>query len=93
MSGRSCLPGGVMPLEDVDEVAALARENDAWVLSDEIYSRLIYKDDGDGEEKQKEKEKEEEETGGGKPEIPSVFALPGMEERTAGRCKSSLFDP
>ena len=66
-----------MPLEDVDEVAALARENDAWVLSDEIYSRLVYKDDGDGEEK-------EEETAGGKPEIPSVFALPGMQERTVG---------
>jgi aspartate/methionine/tyrosine aminotransferase len=38
--------GGVMPLEDVQEVAALAVKHDAWVLSDEIYSRLVYKDGG-----------------------------------------------
>lgn len=34
--------GGVMPSEDVEEVARVAKENDAWVLTDEIYSRLVY---------------------------------------------------
>ena len=28
--------GGVMPSDDVEEVAAIATENDAWVLTDEI---------------------------------------------------------
>ena len=54
--------GGVMPAEDVETIAQLAMENDAWVLTDEIYSRLVYPE------------------GGG--EAPSVFALPGMKERT-----------
>ena len=34
--------GGVMPSDDVEEVARVATENDAWVLADEIYSRLVY---------------------------------------------------
>ena len=34
--------GGVMPSDDVEEVARAATENDAWVLTDEIYSRLVY---------------------------------------------------
>ena len=34
--------GGVMPREDVERVAALAKKFNCWVLSDEIYSRLIY---------------------------------------------------
>jgi len=34
-----------MPQEDVDEVARLAVEHDFWVLSDEIYARLVYGDD------------------------------------------------
>ena len=34
--------GGVMPSDDVEEVARVATENDAWVLTDEIYSRLVY---------------------------------------------------
>ena len=34
--------GGVMPSGDVEEVARVATENDAWVLTDEIYSRLVY---------------------------------------------------
>jgi putative lipoic acid-binding regulatory protein len=34
--------GGVMPRVDVEEVAAIATSADAWVLSDEIYSRLTY---------------------------------------------------
>ncbi len=34
--------GGVMPLADMEEVARLAREFNYWVMSDEIYSRLVY---------------------------------------------------
>jgi len=34
--------GGVMPVSDLECIAALAGEHDCWVLSDEIYSRLIY---------------------------------------------------
>ncbi len=36
--------GGIMPREDLERAAAVAQEHDAWVLSDEIYSRLIYSD-------------------------------------------------
>jgi aspartate aminotransferase len=34
--------GGIHPLETLAQVAELARENDLWVLSDEIYARLVY---------------------------------------------------
>ena len=34
--------GGVMPREDVEAVVRLAEEHGAWILSDEIYSRLVY---------------------------------------------------
>jgi aspartate aminotransferase len=34
--------GGVMPREHLQEVARLAQEFDFWVMSDEIYSRLVY---------------------------------------------------
>ncbi len=34
--------GGVMPLSDLEEIARAAQEFDFWVLSDEIYSRLVY---------------------------------------------------
>jgi aspartate aminotransferase len=34
--------GGVMPLSALEHIAASARERDIWVLSDEIYSRLVY---------------------------------------------------
>lgn len=34
--------GGVLTPADLEAVAAIAREHDLWVLSDEIYSRLIY---------------------------------------------------
>jgi aspartate/methionine/tyrosine aminotransferase len=34
--------GGVMPVDDLEHVAAAARRSDAWVLSDEIYARLVY---------------------------------------------------
>ncbi len=34
--------GGVMPLSDLEQVASAALEFDFWVMSDEIYSRLVY---------------------------------------------------
>lgn len=34
--------GGVVPAEQVEEIARLAVEHDLWVLSDEIYRRIIY---------------------------------------------------
>lgn len=34
--------GGVMPLADLEHIAAAAIEHDCWVLSDEIYARLAY---------------------------------------------------
>lgn len=34
--------GGVMPLEALEHIAQRAIERDFWVLSDEIYSRLVY---------------------------------------------------
>ncbi len=34
--------GGVLTPADLEAVAAIAREHDLWVLSDEIYSRLVY---------------------------------------------------
>ncbi len=34
--------GGIVPREDLEEVARLAAKHDFWVLSDEIYSRMVY---------------------------------------------------
>jgi aspartate/methionine/tyrosine aminotransferase len=34
--------GGVMPLAALEHIAEVARQRDIWVLSDEIYSRLVY---------------------------------------------------
>jgi aspartate aminotransferase len=34
--------GGVMPLPALEHIAQAAVERDVWVLSDEIYSRLVY---------------------------------------------------
>lgn len=34
--------GGVIPLQDLEAVADLARKHDLWVLSDEIYSRILF---------------------------------------------------
>ncbi len=34
--------GGVIPLEDLEHIAEKARQHDAWVLSDEIYTQLVY---------------------------------------------------
>ncbi len=34
--------GGVMPKADLEHIAAAAQKYDAWVLSDEIYGRIVY---------------------------------------------------
>ncbi len=34
--------GGVMPLSALEQIAAAAQQGDFWVLSDEIYSRLVF---------------------------------------------------
>ncbi|MCK4681990.1 pyridoxal phosphate-dependent aminotransferase [Candidatus Bipolaricaulota bacterium] len=34
--------GGIMPPSDLGRIAVLANDHDCWILSDEIYSRLIY---------------------------------------------------
>jgi aspartate/methionine/tyrosine aminotransferase len=34
--------GGVIPLEDLKHIAKQAQKYDAWILADEIYSRLVY---------------------------------------------------
>ncbi|MFN2277256.1 MAG: pyridoxal phosphate-dependent aminotransferase [Candidatus Promineifilaceae bacterium] len=34
--------GGVMPLEHLRHIAKIARERDIWVISDEIYTRLVF---------------------------------------------------
>jgi aspartate/methionine/tyrosine aminotransferase len=52
--------GGVMPLADLEHIAAQAKKYDCWVMSDEIYAHIAF----DGLR------------------VPSIFALPGMKERT-----------
>ncbi len=34
--------GGVMPLEDLEYIAELTSAKDCWVMSDEIYTRMVY---------------------------------------------------
>jgi len=34
--------GGVIPLEDLEHIAKKARQHKCWVLSDEIYTQLVY---------------------------------------------------
>jgi aspartate/methionine/tyrosine aminotransferase len=34
--------GGVIPKEDLEQIAAAARQHDCWVMSDEIYARIGY---------------------------------------------------
>jgi aspartate/methionine/tyrosine aminotransferase len=34
--------GGIMPIKTLEHIARVARERDIWVLSDEIYARLVY---------------------------------------------------
>lgn len=35
--------GGVVPADQLEEIAALAVEHDLWVLSDEVYRRILYR--------------------------------------------------
>jgi len=51
--------GGVMPLSALEHIAEAARSHDLWVISDEIYSRLVFEAPS-----------------------PSIYALPGMQDRT-----------
>jgi aspartate aminotransferase len=60
--------GGVHPPETLERIAELALRHDLWVLSDEIYARLVYSDNGEAR--------------GAKGLAPSIAALPGMAERT-----------
>jgi aspartate/methionine/tyrosine aminotransferase len=34
--------GGVIPLADLEQIAIAAQRNNCWVLSDEIYARIVY---------------------------------------------------
>ena len=34
--------GGVLTPDDIDRIAGLAREHDLWVMTDEIYARILY---------------------------------------------------
>jgi len=36
--------GGIIPREDLEHIAATALKYDCWVLSDEIYTRIVYDD-------------------------------------------------
>jgi aspartate/methionine/tyrosine aminotransferase len=53
--------GGIIPQADLEHIAAAAKKYDCWVLSDEIYARIVYD---------------------GMDDAPSIYALPGMAERT-----------
>lgn len=37
--------GGIIPREDLETIAEAAKKYDCWVLSDEIYTRLVFTDD------------------------------------------------
>ncbi|OGO63364.1 MAG: aspartate aminotransferase [Chloroflexi bacterium RBG_19FT_COMBO_50_10] len=34
--------GGVIPHSDLEQIAAAAQQHDCWVMSDEIYARIVY---------------------------------------------------
>lgn len=53
--------GGIIPKADLEHIAAAAKKYNCWVLSDEIYARIVYD---------------------GMADAPSIYALPGMAERT-----------
>ncbi|MAS96588.1 MAG: aromatic amino acid aminotransferase [Verrucomicrobiales bacterium] len=58
--------GAVEPVEELEKIAKLVIENDLLVVSDEIYSELLYNGDGGFE----------------RGEHVSIASLPGMKERT-----------
>jgi len=47
ISSPSNPTGSVYPLEELRELAAWAREHDIWLLSDEIYRKISYSDNGE----------------------------------------------
>lgn len=61
--------GGVLSMSTLEHVAKLARAYDFWILSDEIYTRLVYANAQSGTD-----------SSWGK--APSIVTLPGMMERT-----------
>ncbi len=61
--------GGVMPRADVEKVVRLAEEHDFWILSDEIYSRLVYENS----------ESDDESDDSGK--AFSAISVPGAKDR------------
>ena len=60
--------GGVIPPEDLAHILRAAEQYNCWILSDEIYMRMIY-------------DKDHLSGGEGKP-IRSIASLPGAKERT-----------
>jgi aspartate aminotransferase len=60
--------GGVIPEPDIRAMAAMLQDRDLIVLSDEIYSRIVY-------------DEKYSETDAGKPPL-SIAAIPGMQEKT-----------
>lgn len=78
--------GGVMPREDVERVAALARKFNCWVLSDEIYSRLIYSESssgsGSGDVSSDSASNSATTSNADDDSVFSIISLPGMKSRT-----------
>lgn len=64
--------GGVLEKEDLEKIAQLSKKYDFYILSDEVYSRLVF-----GNDFPKVKYK-----GNNLPISPSIASLPGMEEGT-----------
>jgi len=64
--------GGVLEEEDLKKIAILAKKHDFYVLSDEIYSRMVY---GDKFRQVKYKDSR-------LPIAPSIASQPGMGKRT-----------
>ena len=62
--------GGVMPNEHLEELAMLAKKHDFWIISDEIYSQLMYTNE------------RENDSSISSPPYLSIASLPGMEDRT-----------
>ena len=59
-------------------MARLAARSDAWVMSDEIYARLVYDDDDDDDDD----DADDDASGVDRVRCASVFGIPGMRDRT-----------
>ena len=71
--------GSVLGLQDLAEIAALLRDKQVFVLSDEIYSELVYVNPGDGDG---DGELASGNVGGVGGRHASIASLPGMRDRT-----------